>query len=71
LRFRFSENRCKRISRKYIRFSSLEIGWDKGSTDPADVYAFLYGEGNLATGFFMYKRIMREAFVSDRMSCIP
>lgn len=75
LHTRFTKNICKRISREYMRFSRLEVGLDKGSTDPADVCAFVHGEGywrgHLATGFFMCKRIMRAAFVSDGMSCNP
>jgi exonuclease III len=51
-----------------------EVRWDKGGTEWADDYIFVYGAGNedhqLGTGFSVHKRIMsavrRVEFVSDR-----
>jgi hypothetical protein len=38
-----------------------EVRWEKGSTDQAEDYAFLFGEGNeghqLGKGFFIHKKI--------------
>jgi hypothetical protein len=38
-----------------------EVRWDRGGTEPAGEYTFLYGKGNendeLGTGFFVHKRI--------------
>jgi hypothetical protein len=53
-----------------------EVRLDKGGTEPADDYTFLYGNGNadhhLGTGFIVHKGTMsavrRVEFVSDRMS---
>jgi hypothetical protein len=55
-----------------------EVGWEKGGTERAEDYTFLYGQGNgdhqLGTGFFVHKRIVSAVrsveFVSDRMSYI-
>jgi hypothetical protein len=55
-----------------------EIKWDKGGTEPADDYTFIYGERNenddLERVFLVHKRIisaiMREEFASDRLSYI-
>jgi hypothetical protein len=55
-----------------------EVTWDKGGTEQADDYIFVYGAGNedhqLGTGFFVHKRIMsavrRVEFVTDRMSYV-
>jgi exonuclease III len=55
-----------------------EVRWDGGGTEPAGDYTYYYGKGNenheLGTGFFIHKKIvsevMREEFVSDRMSHI-
>jgi hypothetical protein len=56
-----------------------EVRWDKGGTERAKDYTFLYGAVNedhqLGTGFFfVHKRIIsavrRVEFVSDRMSYI-
>jgi hypothetical protein len=49
--------------------------WDRGGTEPAGEYTFIYGKGNenyeLGTDFFLHKRIIagkRSTFVSDRIS---
>jgi hypothetical protein len=55
-----------------------EVGWEKGCTERAEDYTFVYGQGNgdhqLGTGFFVHKRIVSAArrvkFTSDRMSYI-
>jgi hypothetical protein len=55
-----------------------EVRWEKGGTERAEGYTFLYGQGNgdhqLGTGFFVHKRIVsafrRVEFISDRMSYI-
>jgi exonuclease III len=55
-----------------------EVRWDKGSSEWAEDYTFIYGAGNedhqLGTGLFVLKRIIsavrRVEFVSDRMSYI-
>jgi hypothetical protein len=40
-----------------------EIRWSKGSTEPAEDYAFPYGKGNhqLGTGFSVHKKITSTA----------
>jgi exonuclease III len=52
-----------------------EVRWDKGDTEPAGDYTFLYGHGNadhhLGTDFYVHKRfiaVKRVEFVSDGMS---
>jgi hypothetical protein len=53
-----------------------EVRGEKGGTEQAEEYTFLYGQGNedhqLGTGFFVLKRIIsavrRVEFISDRMS---
>jgi exonuclease III len=58
--------------------SVQEVRWEKGGTERAEDYTFLYGQGNgdhqLGTGFFVRKRIVsavrRVEFISDRMSYI-
>jgi hypothetical protein len=55
-----------------------EVRWDKGGTERAEDYTFLYGEENedypLGKSFFVHKRIIsavwRVEFFSDRMSYI-
>jgi hypothetical protein len=55
-----------------------EVRWDRGGTEPAGDYIFLYGKRNenheLGTGYFVHKRnisaVKRVEFVSDRMSYI-
>jgi hypothetical protein len=55
-----------------------EVRCDRGGTEPAGRYTFLYGKGKqnheLGTGFFVHKRIISAVktveFVSDRMSYI-
>jgi hypothetical protein len=55
-----------------------EVRWEKGGTERAKDYTFLYGNGTedhrLGTDFFLHKRIIsavrRVEFVSDRMSYI-
>jgi hypothetical protein len=55
-----------------------EVRWDRGFTEAAGEYTFLYGKGNenheLGTGLFVHKRIIladkNVEFVSDRMSYI-
>jgi exonuclease III len=52
-----------------------EDRWEKGRTERAEDYTFLYGQGKgdhqLRTGFFVHKRILsavrRVEFISDRM----
>jgi hypothetical protein len=55
-----------------------EVRWDRGSTEPAGEYTYIYGKGKenyelqVGTGiFFVRKRIIsavkRVEFVSDRM----
>jgi hypothetical protein len=51
-----------------------EVRWDKGGTEPAENYAFFYGNWNtddhLGTGFFKHKgstsAVNRVEFVSNR-----
>jgi hypothetical protein len=47
-----------------------EVKWDKGGTEPADIYTFFYGNGNvdchLGTGTM--SEVKRVEFISDRMS---
>jgi hypothetical protein len=53
-----------------------EVGWEKGGTERAEEYTFLYGQGNgdhqLGTGFFVHKTfisaVRRVEFISDRTS---
>jgi hypothetical protein len=53
-----------------------EVRWEKGGTEQAEDYTFLYGQGNgdhqLGTGFFIHKRIISAVrtveFISDSMS---
>jgi hypothetical protein len=55
-----------------------KVRWEKGGTERAEEYLFLYGQGNgdhqLGTGFFIHKRtlsaVRRVEFISDRMSYI-
>jgi exonuclease III len=56
-----------------------EVRWDRGSTEPAGKYKFLYGKGNenheSGTGFFFVRKRIRSSvkrveFYSDRMSYI-
>jgi hypothetical protein len=55
-----------------------EIRWDRGGTEAAGEYTFLYNKGNedheFGTDFFVHKRIIsavkRIEFVSDRMPYI-
>jgi hypothetical protein len=55
-----------------------EARWEKVSTEQAENYTFVYGEGNmdqqLVTRFFIHKRIMsavrRAEFISDRLAYI-
>jgi hypothetical protein len=53
-----------------------DVRWNRGGTEPAGEYTFLYGKGNenhqLGTGIFVHKRIISAVrsleFVSDSMS---
>jgi len=52
------------------------VRWDKGGTEPAEVYAFVRGKGNvnhqLGARFFLYIRVLavkRVKFFSVSMSC--
>jgi exonuclease III len=55
-----------------------EVRWEKGGTERAEDYTFLYGQGTgdrqLGTGFFVRKNIVspvrRVEIISDRMSYI-
>jgi hypothetical protein len=55
-----------------------QVRWEKGGTERAEDYTFLYGQGNgdhrLGTGFFLHKRILsavrRVEIVGDRMTYI-
>jgi hypothetical protein len=68
-----------RESGKYrLDLVGVQVRWEKGGTERAENYTFLYGQGNgdhrLGTGFFIHKKIVsavrRVEFVSDRMSYI-
>jgi hypothetical protein len=71
------------VSRELARYKLdlvgvQEVRLNRGGTEPAGEYAFVYAKGNenheLGTGVFVHKRIIsavkRVEFVSDRMSCI-
>jgi hypothetical protein len=55
-----------------------EVRWDRGGTEPADEYTYVYRKGNenheMGTGFLVHNRIISAMksleFVSDRMSYI-
>jgi hypothetical protein len=55
-----------------------EVRWEKGGTERAEDYTFLYGQGNgdhrLGTGFFVHKRILtavrRVEIINDRTSYV-
>jgi hypothetical protein len=79
----YSTGLLKTVARELGKYKLDLLGaqvvrWEKGGTERAEDYAFMYGEGNgdhrLGTGFFVRKRIVsavrREEFISDRMSCI-
>jgi hypothetical protein len=63
---------------KLYLLGTQEVRWEKGGTEQAEDYEFLYGEGNedyqLGIGFSLHKRIMlvvtRVEFVSERMLCV-
>jgi hypothetical protein len=64
------------ISKYKLDIVGVQVRWDKGGTEPAGEYTFLYGKGNenheLDTGFFVHRRIVsavkRVEFISDRIS---
>jgi hypothetical protein len=76
----YSSYSLKSVSRESTKYrldlvGVQEVRWDKGGTEPADDYAFLYGNGNsdrrLGMGFFVHKGIRspvkRVEFDNDGM----
>jgi hypothetical protein len=69
---------AKEISKYKLDLLGVQVRLERGGTEPASVYTFLYGKGNenheLGTGFFVHKRIIsaikRVEFISDRMAYI-
>jgi hypothetical protein len=59
IRSLYRSGSLKTVSRELANFNLVgvqEVRWDKGGTEPADYYTFLYTDGNadhdLGTGYF-------------------
>jgi hypothetical protein len=37
---------AKEISKYKLDLVGVQVGWDRGGTEPADLYTFFYGKGN-------------------------
>jgi hypothetical protein len=69
---------ARELGKYKLDLVGAQVRWEKGGTERAQDYTFLYGQGNgdhqLGTGFFIHKRILsavrRVEFISDRMSYI-
>jgi hypothetical protein len=53
---------AKEISKYKSDFVGIHARWERGGTEPAGEYTFLYGKGKeyyeLCTSFFLHKRII-------------